>query len=191
MDNKIKITVEYEKAPKTRINALLAEYEAAQNVAIETEQALTPIINEVGMAKHQAILEQLKPIEDGLKDLYALVKRFNPSKKQVNIMCYYEHPDIGERKIKMYYNEGISHVGIEYCIALTSYNDNGYDFRNPRSDPYHLMFGSNRGIITHWNKLDIINKLNEALEKEIKRNIDDAVSKSKAIETKLNNLIND
>ncbi len=191
MDNKIKITVEYEKAPKTRINALLAEYEAAQNVAIETEQALTPIINEVGMAKHQAILEQLKPIEDGLKDLYTLIKRLDPSKKQVKIICYYNHPGVDQRKFKMYYKEGMQNAGIEFCIALSSYNDTGYYFRDPKSDFNGLMFGADRGIITHWNKLNIINKLNEALEKEIKRNIDDAVNKSKNIETKLNNLIND
>lgn len=191
MDNKIKITVEYEKAPKTRINALLAEYEAAQKVAMETKQALMPIINEVGMAKHQAILEQLKPIEDGLKDLYMLIQGFNPDIKRLHISCYYDHPGIGARKFNMYYGEGLSNVGMTYCIALSSYNEDGEDFRYIKSDPYNLMFGADRGIVTHWNKLDITNKLNNALEDEIKKHIDGAIYSSKCIEKKLNNLIND
>lgn len=193
MENKIKVTVEYEKPTMSKIDALLKEYEAAANVASETKRELTPVIKEVGLAKHAAIMKQLEPIMDGMKKLSHLNDILNGRDSGVRLVVYYEHPGVGARKFIIDYGRGnnCEKFDIKYCVSLESYSDKGENFKDTSSDEYNLMFGGDRGIVTHWNKLGIIDKLNKELEKRIKDNIDSAFRIKKATENKLNNLIND
>lgn len=189
----IKVTVTFEENKPSRIDALLKEYEIASIIANETKRELTPIIEEVGLAKHAAIMKQLQPIMDDMKKLSFLKDTLNGRDSGVKLTVYYEHPDVGSRKFIIDYGRGIDNYerfDIKYCVALSSYNDNGENFKETSSDQYNLMFGADRGIVTHWNKLGIIDKLNIELEKIIKRNIENAISIKNGTERKLNNLIN-
>lgn len=188
----IKVTVTFEETKTSRIDALLKEYEAASNLANETKRELTPIIKEVGLAKHAAIMKQLEPIMDGMKKLSILKDKVGCDNKDVAIEVYYDHPNIGSRLFGIEYGFNNDRFYITYgtsTLACGQYD--GYDFNDVERDPYNLMYGENRGIVTHWNKLGIVDKLNNALEIEIKRATENAISTKKCIERKLNNLIND
>lgn len=183
----IKVTVTFEESKPSRIDALLKEYEIASNLANETKRELTPIIEEVGVAKHAAIMKQLEPIMGNMKKLSFL------KNSGVRLCAYYDHPGVGSRKFIIEYGRGNNNYerfDIKYCIALSSYTDQGENFKDTSSDAYNLMFGADRGIVTHWNKLGIIDKLNEDLEKMIKRDIESAISIKNITERQLNNLIN-
>lgn len=189
----IKVTVTIEESKPSRINALLKEYEIASTIANETKRELTPIIKEVGLAKHAAIMKQLEPIMDGMKKLSYLKDTLNGRDSGVRLCVYYEHPSVGSRKFIINYSRGNNNYerfDIKYCVALSSYNDDGDNFKETSSDQYNLMFGADRGIVTHWNGLGIIDKLNTELEKTIKCDIENAISIKNVTERKLNNLIN-
>lgn len=188
----IKVTVTFEEHKPSRIDALLKEYEIASNLANETKRELTPIIKEVGLAKHAAIMKQLEPIMDGMKKLSFLKDTLNARDSGVRLCAYYDHPGVGSSKFIIDYGRGNNNYerfDIKYCI-LSSYTDKDENFKDTSSDPYNLMFGADRGIVTHWNKLGIIDKLNEDLEKMIKRDIESAISIKNITERQLNNLIN-
>lgn len=184
----IKVTVTFEETKTSRIDALLKEYEAAGNLANETKRELTPIITEVGHAKHAAIMKQLEPIMDGMKKLSILKDKMGCDRKDVVIEAWYHHPGVDDRRFQIEYIFGMDRFYIKYCVnSCYSYEI----FDDAARDPYNLMYGENRGIVTHWNKLGIVDKLNNALETEIKRATENAISTKKCIERKLNNLIND
>ena len=188
----IKVTVTFEESKPSRIDALLKEYDSANNLANETKRELAPIIEEVGLAKHAAIMKQLKPIMDGMKKL-SILKHGSG----VSLCAYYQHPGVGSRKFMIVYGTGANNYerfDIKHCIALSSYNDKGDNFKDTsyssNSNEYDLMFGAYRGIVTHWNGLNIVDKLNEDLEKTIQREIEMAISRKNRTECQLNNLIN-
>ena len=184
----IKVTVTFEKTKTSRIDALLEEYEVAGNLVNETKRELAPIITEVGHAKHAAIMKQLEPIMDGMKKLSILKDKMCCDRKDVSIEVWYHHPGVDERKFRIEYDFKMDRFYIKYCMS----SNHSYDiFNDATRDPYNLMYGADRGIVTHWNKLGIIDKLNNALETEIKRETENAISMKKNIELKLNNLIND
>ena len=190
MDSKIKVTVTFEEVKTSRIDALLQEYEAASNLANATKQELTPIIKEVGLAKHAAIMKQLEPIMDGMKKLSILKDRAGCESRGVKLRVYYDHPgNITDRKFIMTYSFQSNKFSITYCAA--GYDDRGYDFENATLDPNSLMYGADRGIVTHWNKLGIVDKLNKELESAIKSVIQDSIRTKANIEKKLANLVND
>lgn len=188
----IKVTVTFKETKPTRIDALLKEYEVASNIAKETKQEIAPIIKEVGLAKHAAIMKQLKPIMEGMKKLSYLKDTLNGRDSGVKLSVYYQHPGVNERKFVINYSRGNSceRFDIKHCIALSSYNDDGDDFKDTSSDVYGTMFGADKGIVTHWNQLGIIDKLNKELERIIQYETAMAMNIKKITERQLNNLIN-
>lgn len=186
--NNIKVTVTFEETKTSRIDALLKEYEAAGNLANETKRELTPIITEVGYAKHAAIMKQLEPIMDGMKKLSILKDKMGCDRKDVVIAAGYHHPGISDCTFQIEYICGMDRFCIKYCMSSYCAYQNFYD---ATTDPYNLMYGAEKGIVTHWNKLGIVDKLNQDLEREIKRATENAISTKKCIERTLNNLIND
>ena len=186
---KIKVTVTFEDNKPSRIDALLKEFEIASEIANETKRELTPIIQEVGLAKHAAIMEQLEPIMDGMKKLSILKDKAGCENKDVRLNVYYNHPDIDDRRFVIKYHFNSSQFDITYCVS--GWDDRGYDFKNAKLDPNGVMYGADRGIVTHWNKLGIIDKLNAELESAIQNATNDMIRVKKAVENKFHNLITD
>lgn len=63
MENKIKVTVEYEVPKTNKFDALLAEYAVAKKIADETESHYKPLADIAEEAKLDAILKQIEPIK--------------------------------------------------------------------------------------------------------------------------------
>ena len=63
MENKIKVTVEYEVPKTNKFDALLAEYAIAKQIADETETYYKPLADLAEAAKLDAILKQIEPIK--------------------------------------------------------------------------------------------------------------------------------
>ena len=63
MENKIKVTVEYEVPKTNKFDALLAEYKVAKQIADEAESYYKPLAEVAEEAKFDAILHQLETIK--------------------------------------------------------------------------------------------------------------------------------
>lgn len=63
MENKIKVTVEYEVPTTSKFDALMSEYMAAKKIADETELYYKPLAEAAEEAKFDAILQQLETIK--------------------------------------------------------------------------------------------------------------------------------
>ena len=86
LNAKIKVTVTYtEPEQPSKIDALLKEYEAAVKVASETKETLTPIIDGVGLAKYDAICEEIMKIGNKVKAYCKLKHSTNSDARQVEI----------------------------------------------------------------------------------------------------------
>lgn len=81
MSNEIKVKVSYEK-PESKLDALMAEYYAAQNAFKNTKEELMPLINAGGQAKFDAIMDQMKTVIEYMKQ-ECLITGFSPKQHTV------------------------------------------------------------------------------------------------------------
>lgn len=191
--NEIKVTVTYGKPTTSRIDNLFAEYEAAHNLAEATKAELTPIINEVGEAKHQAILDQLEPIVESVKKLHKLRQqvhgKWNVSRTYV-VASYVLNNQKRDFVIK--YTESVNDNPISIHFCNTSLDMmNGLNFVKINHKYEWHYFGAYDGIITNWNKLDIIEGLQKALESQIKDLIKITNNKHDTLQANFNALLGD
>lgn len=190
--NEIKVTVAYNKPTTSRIDTLFAEYEAAHSLAEATKAELTPIINAVGEAKHRAILDQLEPIKEAVKKLHELRKQTygEGSVSSTYINTYYTL-DNDDRGFVIKYSEWLG-GGITIVFSNTNLSSmNGFDFEKINRRYEHMYFSAEYGIITNWNKLNIIEGLQKALERQIKDLIDVANRKRDTLQANFNAMMND
>jgi hypothetical protein len=191
--NEIKVTVTYEKPITSRIDTLFAEYDVAHNLAEATKAELTPIINEVGEAKHKAILDQLESIVEAVKKLHKLRQqvygKWNVSSTYV-VASYVLNNQ--KRNFVIKYTEFVNDnpISIQFCnTSLDSMN--GFDFVTINREYEWHYFGAYDGIITNWNKLNIIEGLQGSLERSIKDLIQVANRKRDTIQANFNAIMED
>ena len=72
MENKIKITVEYDKPTSSKFDALMAQYVVAKNIADEIVDYYKPLADLAEEAKFDAIIEQLETIKQYAKRISAI-----------------------------------------------------------------------------------------------------------------------
>ena len=190
--NEIKVTVNYNKPLTSRIDNLFAEYEAAHNLTEATKEELVPIIQAVGESKHRAILDQLEPIKEAVKKLHALRKQvYGRGNLTTDVGTRYTLNDY-ERDFVIRYSEWSfkSECSIYFCV--TNYSTmNGFNFENIEHQYEWHYFGAKDGIITNWNKLNIIEGLQKSLERQIKDLIRVANDKRNTIQANFNALLSD
>lgn len=81
MSNEIKVKVSYEK-PESKLDALMAEYYAAQNAFKNTKEELMPLINAGGKAKFDAVMDQMETVIEYMKQ-ECLITGFSPKQHTV------------------------------------------------------------------------------------------------------------
>lgn len=81
MSNEIKVKVSYEK-PESKLDALMAEYYAAQNAFKNTKEELMPLINAGGKAKFDAIMDQMETVIEYMKQ-ECLITGYSPKQHTV------------------------------------------------------------------------------------------------------------
>mgnify|MGYP003483174118 CR=1 FL=1 len=192
MTNNIKVTVSYEKPTTSRIDTLFAEYDAAHNLAEATKAELTPIIDAVGEAKHRAILDQLEPIKEAVKKLHKLRKQTygegNVSSTYINTYYTLNNDD---RAFVIKYSEWVG-GGMTIVFSNTNLSSmNGFDFEKIECKYEHMYFSAKNGIIANWNKLNIIEGLQKALERQIQDLIQVANRKRDTLQANFNAIMND
>lgn len=196
LNAKIKVTVTYtEPEQSSKIDALLKEYEAAAKVASETKEELTPIIDGVGLAKYDAICEEIMKIGNKVKAYCKLKHSTNSDVRQVEIYTMYHHPGCDMRKFIVGYNIGTDKIYCAFCCS--GWENHGYDFFKGREymkdkalSGYRLLF-DDKGIVARWNQLNIIDDLKAGLESTIRSGIKDQMYIKKHYETTLESYIKD
>ena len=158
MENKIKITVEYEKPEMSKIDALIEQYVAAEKVTNATISETKPIIEACGRAKYEAICKQLEQIGWKLRKFCLIGKRV----VSPYIEVWYED----SRRFRIEYD--YKYDGISYLYNVGTFNS-GNSFYNASNYEYLIR---KDGLVTNWNKYNIINELNIALEKKVQSEID-------------------
>lgn len=154
MENKIKVTVEYEKPETNKIDALMEQYAIASKIATQKTSEIRGVIKEVGRAKFLAIGEQLKEIGAKLRQLCLVGNKVYDPRIYV---CYGYH-----RRFEIQYK-----YDNDYVYYLYGSSDCGSRLDNFFSEGNYQYLVRDTGLVTNWNEYDIINKLNEELEKKI------------------------
>ena len=179
MENKIKVTVEYEKPEMSKIDALIEQYAIAEKIADETVAEVTPVINECGLEKYNAICEQLKTVGNKLRKFCLRGKR----KVSPYIEAWYSKGNDSRRFVIKYEYE---RDRLLYLFHKGTWND-GDDFMNLSSNYEGLM--GRGGLVTHWNSKNIIKDLNMALERKINGEIKDQAERIENVKSHLNNML--
>lgn len=176
MENKIKVTVEYENPEMSKIDALIEQYTIAAKISKEKTTAIRSVIEEVGNAKFLAIGEQLKEIGAKLRQ-FCLAKgdRYNNY-----IETYYKETT----RFRIKYDCDSDRLWYLYNVGTFSDGDSFFYEGN-----YKYLVRDD-GLVTRWNKYDIINKLNEALEKKIISETKQQFENIRTAETHLNRMVN-
>ena len=175
MENKIKITVEYEKPEMSKLDALMEQYVIAEKIADTTIADIKPVIEECGRAKYKAICEQLELIGKKLRQFCLMGKRINTPYIEV----WYE--EYTRFKIKYDYEKD----ELRYLYNVGTFND-GASFMWEAN--YKHLTDTN-GLVTKWNNYDIINKLNKDLERLIERSIESQLSRANGVKKHLENML--
>lgn len=176
MENKIKVTVEYEKPEMSKIDALMEQYAIASKIANKKTSEIRGTIKEVGHAKFLAIGEQLKEIGAKLRQLCLVGNR------------------VYDPRIRAYYSDHYRFV-IQYnydrdCLYYTFGNsDCGSSLNNFFSESEYQYLVRDNGLVTRWNEYDIINELNKDLENKIIRETESQFANIRIAERHLNDML--
>lgn len=190
--NEIKVTVTYDKPLTSRIDNLFAEYEAAHNLTEATKAELTPIIDAVGEAKHRAILEQLEPIKEAVKKLHLLRKQVYSSVTKTHVCVTYTLNGKDKRDFVVRCSDWNFNGECDVYFSVTNLDSMiGFNFEKIDRQYEWNYFGAKDGVITNWNKLNIIEGLQKSLERQIKDLIRVANDKRNTIQENLNALLSD
>ena len=100
MSNEIKVKVSYEK-PESKLDALMAEYYAAQNAFKNTKEELMPLINAGGKAKFDAIMDQMETVIEYMKQ-ECLITGYSPQQHTV----FYDNGTYDRFTIKYWNSDG-------------------------------------------------------------------------------------
>ena len=100
MSNEIKVKVDYEK-PESKLDALMAEYYAAQNAFKSTKEELMPLINAGGKAKFDAIMDQMETVIEYMRQ-ECLITGYSPKQHTV----FYDNGTYDRFTIKYWNSDG-------------------------------------------------------------------------------------
>ena len=169
MENKIKVTVEYEIPKTSKFDALLAEYAAAKKIADETEAYYKPLAEVAEEAKFDAILHQLETIKYYAQQISELSN--NEAVWIKATIPYHERNDHGYMGgsgdfIVTYFPKEQSHFEIRW---------GGVYFDKERFNNGRVNFCSgSHNVVGNWDKWKVyqrleenaMKKLNELIEKQ-------------------------
>lgn len=175
MENKIKVTVEYEKPEMSKMDALMEQYAIASKIASKKTSEIRGVIEEVGHAKFLAIGEQLKEIGAKLRQLCLAGNRvLSPC-----IEAYYKD----YTRFQIQYNYDRDHLFYLYNATGMGSGDSFFS-----EGEYKYLVREN-GLVTKWNEYDIINKLNQALERKIISETESQFANIRIAERHLNEML--
>lgn len=183
MENKIKVTVEYEKPEMSKFEALLNQYKIAEEIANATEVELTPLIQEGGKAKYIAICEQLTVIGKQFREYCIVTKK----KYYTHIWTKYRNSCGSD----VYFSIGYTPDNDTLYYLFNGYSlDRGYgwDFMNFERNSRDLI--GEGGVVTRWNRFNIISELQQELERYITNAIKDQTERVSKVQTHLKNIQN-
>ena len=100
MSNEIKVKVSYDK-PESKLDALMAEYYAAQKVFNNTKEELMPLIDAGGKAKFDAIMDQMETVIEYMKQ-ECLITGYSPKQHTV----FYDNGTYDRFTIKYWHSDG-------------------------------------------------------------------------------------
>ena len=152
--SEIKVSVSYEKAPTTKFEALLKEYEVAKKVSDEQVSYYKPLADAAEDAKFKAILEQLETIKG-----YALKIAELTTSKTSYIGCYLSsatlHGYTG-RDFKVVVKDG------KVVVKFGDVQFNEENYTNLRSE----FCNRDYNLIADWDRMKIYEGLeNSAIAK--------------------------
>ena len=171
----IKVTVEYEKPEMSKIDALIEQYVAAEKVADATISETKPIIEACGRVKYEAICEQLYQIGEKLRKFCLIGKRI------VSPYIDFRYEDGKRFEIKYDYK----YDSISYLYNVGTFNSGDY-FDSERNYEYLIR---KDGLVTNWNKYNIINELNISLEKKIQSEINSRFNHANEVKKHLDTML--
>lgn len=161
----IKVTVTYDKPSTSKIDALLAEYALAKQIADETESYYTPLADAAEEAKFDAIMEQLETIKDYARAIYK-IQEYNCS---VWITTHISRSELG----------GSSYGGMGSLHVVYSHQTHDFEVKwmgNPFSKDYMrehpgCYCGDGYNILGNWDKWNVYQRLEADAISQLKRYI--------------------
>lgn len=173
MENKIKVTVEYEVPKTTKFDALLAEYAIAKQIADETESYYKPLAEVAEKAKFDAILHQLETIQDYAKK----ISQLNGDNHAVWIKAFIPYSERNDTN----YMSGSGDFTVTYFPKEQNHFEirwGGVIFDEERFNNARVNFcNGSHNVVGNWDKWrvyqrleeDAIQKLNDLIQKQMKR----------------------
>ena len=162
MENKIRVTVEYEKNETTKFDALIEQYQAAKKLADEKVAYYKPLAIAAEEGKLKAILEQVEIIKDYCRQAHkTLGMVLKPS-------AYVGSDLIGGLEgshFVIYFDENHGVWSAEFRhhpFTLNNYQENPSDFVN-----------RSYNIIAQWEKMGIFAEL----ERQVCRSVEGAIER--------------
>lgn len=151
--NNIKVTVEYDMQEDLELAMALKKLSETKTNYETTDNFYTPKINAIGVAKWNAICEQLKPLVEAMKEAKIAV-----------IRAFYTDDKTGEQ-IRISIN------GNNRMYTFCSWFNENHDLSAPLSVTSRFgTFGmSPAGFISRWEEYNIYNNLRFNLFKEIEK----------------------
>lgn len=173
MNNKIKITAEYEIPETTKFDLLMAEYRAAKKYADETVAYYQPLADAAEEAKFDAIMTQLEAIVKYAQQISQITKRY------VRLVA---SPPSGPRYFQIEYSPDKGSK-IKWGSMIFS-KDNLQKY--PVSFTSEYEYGN---ILGNWEKWKIYEQLEQEALEELHNIIDSELSRAENQIKRLNNII--
>ena len=171
MNNRIKITAEYEIPDTTKFDLLMTEYKAAKKHADETVAYYQPLADAAEEAKFDAITEQLEPIKRYAKQISQITNR-------ATILV----ADI-PRSINCFMVEYLPNEGYRIRWADSIFNkENLRKYRNS------FTLGHNN-ILGNWDKWRIYEQLEQQAWEELHNIINSELSRAENQIKRLDNIV--
>ena len=130
MENKIRVTVEYEKNETTKFDALMEQYQAAKRLADEKVSYYKPLAIAAEEAKLKAIIEQIDTIKDYCRQVHKTLGTVIKPSAYVGVESL---GGLEGSHFVIYFNENQGVWSAEFRhhpFTLKNYQENPSDFVN-------------------------------------------------------------
>lgn len=180
MNNRIKVTAEYEIPETSKFDLLMAEYEAAKKYADETVAYYKPLADVAEEAKMIAILEQLETIKK-----YATQIRALRENKNTSIEAYVSREQRDDTS-GTYFKVALSSSG-QYRIIWGNIDFNLSEFQKYRYG-FNASYGEAHNILGNWEKWKVYESLERDAFRQLEYLIDVQEKRAQAQVARLNNI---
>lgn len=177
----IKVTVEYETPTTSKFDALMAEYNAAKQMADETVEYYKPLAEMAEYAKFDAIMEQLKPIKYYAQKIFEL----SDGKYSVWINAYVTSQERGgyatrTESFQVIYSHATQDIEVRWM---------GSAFSKERMKKYPGCYcDDGYNILGNWDKWQIYKRLETDAIQQLQRLIAKQKERGQAQIDRLNNI---